>query len=763
MKEQDNLHLQSDHQATPDADLTRIASGVDEGLIGEGSILSHRYLLTKRLASGGTCDVYQARDLVALGVTSGDQSFLAVKVLRDDLVEAVGDAGLVLNEALLTRQLNHPAIIKIFDYHCDQSGSRDRHFVTMELVEGETLADLLARTPGRQLSYWHAMAILEPVASALQAAHEKGIVHSDIKPGNILIGHDGQVKIIDFGTARGLMHALKRKPWRKGRQTIHTSVGADLARPYLAFTHEYASLEVINDEPPSPEDDVYALACVLYEALSGRKPGATDSEVFASAAAASAALAKEIKEAGVDAGQEDKALLESDHAQKTAPDDVPIDVPMSVQSSAETRVKGVGGGRRVWRKPGPLNYAQWRVLKKGLSAQKSHRYRSVDEFVVAFKKARHLPKKILAAVVLIPTLVWGVDVAQTHYAAHRATMETWAQSDLQLVQATQYSDVVAQAPVESLPQVLSDLESLPSLLRSGVLADSAELNLARIRDYVNERLAYNALAVSSLGVKLGQSDGSLKRLQRTNAEFVDYQMLTLLLESFGQYYPDSVQLSALLTQLGQAQAQEQDALRVHWNVLWSGAIDEHTAANLYDLGMRLIAIVPDESIDGTLVLPAGALDSYKKAVGKSFAEANLEAQRSLKALAEFFDGNAELHSKFDAVWAPYLAKTETAALKPTASEPSSTTAEKSAQQAVIAKELLFVANVWRDVDLLSAPDRLRKALASVDLEMKSAAARPLVSALVERIDLKISYYNNTDRFVSTERLAALRDQLSVLL
>lgn len=705
-----------------------------EGEIGEGSILAHRYLLTKRLASGGTCDVYQVRDLVALGVASGDQSFLAVKLLREDLVEAVGDAGLVLNEALLTRQLNHPTVIKIFDYHCDQSGPTDRHFVTMELVEGETLADLLARTPGRQLGYWHAMAILEPVASALQAAHEKGIVHSDIKPGNILIGHDGQVKIIDFGTARGLMHALKRKPWRKGRQTNHPAVGADSARPYLAFTHEYASAEVINDEPPAPEDDVYALACVIYEALSGRRPGADDS---------------------------------MDLPPGLAGDDSPeLDALASNQAASEQVAAALQKPlKRVWRKPSVLNFAQWRVLKKGLSDQKRNRYHSISEFVSAFKKARHLPKKMFTAMVLIPAVVLGFNAAQQRYAAHQAEVETWAQSDLQLVQATQYADLLAQAPVESLPQVLADLEGLPALLRAGVLADAAQSNLSRVRDHVTDRLAYNALALSAIGVNVGQADGTLKKLQRTNAEFANYEMLLSLVVGLKTYYPDSAQLGDLQSQVEIARRAELQALLLQWEALWLGDFDLASVTVLSQLGGRLLVVAPEKA----LVLPDGALKGYGQAV-KAVMEkttpddGDIAVKAVLLELIDLFEGDNKTIAALKEIWAPYEnTVTPSAASEKNDANATRSKEAQSAQQAVIAKQLLFVANVWRDVDLLSAPDRLRNALDAVDLQLKSPAAKPVVSALVERIELKISYYNNTDRSVSTQRLVALRDQLSELL
>lgn len=704
--------------------------------IGEGTILSHRYLLTKRMASGGTCDVYQARDLVALGVASGDQSFLAVKLLRADLVEAVGEAGLVLNEALLTRQLNHPSVIKIFDYHCDQSGPTDRHFVTMELVEGETLAELLGRTPGRRLGYWHAMAILEPVASALQAAHESGIVHSDIKPGNILIGHDGQVKIIDFGTARGIKHALKGKPWRKGRQTSHATVEVAEDRPYLAFTHEYASKDVINEVPPAPADDVYSLACVLYEALSGQKPAADDL-----------------------LGPDASLPLPSD-------EDVESDDDMTILGAIAPGqdVAAQEGDSKKWRKPRGLNLAQWWVLRKGLSDHKKDRYASVDAFVKAFKKAKKLPVKLMAAVVLIPCLVFGYTGIQERYAAHQTEVETWAQSDMQLVQATQYADLVMQAPVTSLPKVLSDLSGLPGLLRSGVLANAALSNFDRVENHIRDRLAYNALALSAIGVTLEQAETALKALQRTNAEFVDYVVLLKLLSDLSVYYPDSFRLVEMRERVSSAQQAESQALSSQWSMLWESDLEPERIERIFQTGSRLLVVGIGQK---PLTLSEDALSAYENAVKHSALVNNANGDARLKALYKLmglFADDEKTASVLEKIWAPYteavLGKSKPYQALPSEAAPDMA---KSTQQAALAEQLFFVANIWSDADLMSAKTQLNDALATVDLALASPEAKLLIRALVERIELKISYYKSTDKSVSTQRLSDLRDTLSALL
>lgn len=649
MKERDNTNHQLGLGAVQPDGLTEAERSTAESAssqLGEGSVLCQRYLLMKLLASGGTCDIYQARDLVALGVT-GDQSYLVVKVLRDDIVEALGDAGLVMNEALLTRQINHPAVIKIFDYHCDQSGPTDLHFVTMELVEGEALSDLLARTPGCRLKYWHAMSILEPVAASLQAAHEKGIIHSDIKPANILIGHDGQVKVIDFGTARGLMHALKRKPWRKGQQAGYARQSNDRMRSYMAFTQVYASAEVINDQSPAPEDDVFSLACVFHETLSGEKP-------------------------------------------KT---------PAAADGDEDTLV----GIDRVWRKPSVLNFAQWRVLKKGLAAEKSRRYHSIAEFVSAFKKARSVPKKIAAAFLLMPTMVFSVAEGYKQYEERSATLEALAQSDLLMVQSTQYVDTIVDSPVTSLPTVLSKLSDLPSVLRAGVLAATADQTVTGLEQLLEERSTYNALALSEIGVKLGQPRAGLNRLQRANAEFMDYAALSQLFEALLLYYPDSERLTRLVVQLNTLKNQEFDALQRQWEQLWMMAFEAVPITDFRAIHARARRIDSQRP----LVLPEGALALYEEAVSSAIKEANAEKEQALRQVLQLFEGEVETYDQLSALWLkpPTLAdNAEKAQAEP--KKPNTNTNLNPPQT---------------DLSLTSLPTRSEDSIATTDVELDETA------------------------------------------
>ncbi len=203
--------------------------------------LGARYRLSSRIAVGGMGEVWVAHDLsLARDV--------AVKVLRE---EFAGDAGFLDRfraEARNAAQLSHQNIAQLYDYG-EQDGSA---FLVMELVLGEPMADLLDREP--VLPQRRLLPILAQTARALDAAHAAGVVHRDIKPGNILLTRTGRVKITDFGisTARD--------------QVPMTASGMVMG------TAQYLSPEQATGGAATPESDIYSLGIVAYEALVGHRP-----------------------------------------------------------------------------------------------------------------------------------------------------------------------------------------------------------------------------------------------------------------------------------------------------------------------------------------------------------------------------------------------------------------------------------------------------------------------------------------------------------
>ncbi|GAA2721152.1 serine/threonine-protein kinase [Cellulomonas aerilata] len=207
----------------------------------EGIALGGRYRLDRRIAVGGMGEVWVAHDL-SLGRD------VAVKVLRE---EFAGDAGFLARfrtEARNAASLSHPNIAALFDYG-EQSGSS---YLVMELVSGEPLSDLLEREP--VLPEARLLPVLAQTARALHAAHLAGVVHRDVKPGNILLGPGGRVKITDFGVSTA------------PDQAPMTATGMVMG------TAQYLSPEQAVGRPATASSDLYSLGIVAYESLAGRRP-----------------------------------------------------------------------------------------------------------------------------------------------------------------------------------------------------------------------------------------------------------------------------------------------------------------------------------------------------------------------------------------------------------------------------------------------------------------------------------------------------------
>jgi serine/threonine-protein kinase len=213
-----------------------------------GLTFGGRYQLANRIAIGGMGEVWQATDLV-IGRT------VAIKILKD---EYLGDPGFLERfraEARHAALVNHEGIANVFDYG-EEDGSA---YLVMELVPGEALSTILERE--RVLSTDRVLDIVAQTAAALHAAHSAGLVHRDIKPGNLLITPDGRVKITDFGIAR------------IADQVPLTATGQVMG------TVQYLSPEQASGQPASPTTDIYSLGIVAYEALAGRRPFTGESQV----------------------------------------------------------------------------------------------------------------------------------------------------------------------------------------------------------------------------------------------------------------------------------------------------------------------------------------------------------------------------------------------------------------------------------------------------------------------------------------------------
>lgn len=217
-------------------------------MLSPGATLGGRYRLDERIAGGGMGEVWRGTDEV-LGRT------VAVKVLLPALLDEPGFAERFRGEARTMATINHPGVVDVYDYGSEATTA----FLVMEYVEGESLAGTLARV-GR-LAPSRTMTLIAQAADALQAAHSKGIVHRDVKPGNFLVRPNGAAVLTDFGIARSAQAAQL------------TAVGSVLG------TAAYLSPEQASGEQASALSDVYSLGVVAYQCLSGRRPFEGDNPI----------------------------------------------------------------------------------------------------------------------------------------------------------------------------------------------------------------------------------------------------------------------------------------------------------------------------------------------------------------------------------------------------------------------------------------------------------------------------------------------------
>ncbi|GAB3353267.1 Stk1 family PASTA domain-containing Ser/Thr kinase [Modestobacter lapidis] len=217
-------------------------------------VLGERYEIGGVLGRGGMAEVHRGRDL-RLGRE------VAVKVLRNDLARDPSSQVRFRREAQAAASLNHPAIVAVYDTGEDRTATGATPYIVMEYVEGETLRDVLRRE-GR-LSPERAMSLTADICAALDFSHRNGIVHRDVKPGNVMITPQGTVKVMDFGIARAVSDSA----------ATMTSTAAVIG------TAQYLSPEQARGEGVDARSDVYSAGCLLYELATGTPPFTGDSPV----------------------------------------------------------------------------------------------------------------------------------------------------------------------------------------------------------------------------------------------------------------------------------------------------------------------------------------------------------------------------------------------------------------------------------------------------------------------------------------------------
>lgn len=227
------------------------------------NVINQRFVLDVALGAGGMGTVYKAKDLRK--VEAKDRNpWVAIKLLNNAFKEHPDAFISLQREARKTQGLAHPNIVRVYDF--DRSG--DMVYMTMELLEGDALDNVLRKNPNG-LGKEAAFQLVRECGGALVEAHSLNIIHSDFKPGNIFYTGENKSKVFDFGIARAVSNIDLED---EQEQKNHSDDTVFDAGSLGALTPTYASYEMLTGQVPSPSDDLYALGCVAYQALTGKHP-----------------------------------------------------------------------------------------------------------------------------------------------------------------------------------------------------------------------------------------------------------------------------------------------------------------------------------------------------------------------------------------------------------------------------------------------------------------------------------------------------------
>jgi formylglycine-generating enzyme required for sulfatase activity len=340
-----------------------------------GSVLQRRFKLVGLIGSGGIGSVYKAIDLRKIEARY-DDPYVALKLLTLPSLNLPGAAVVLQREAQKLQSLPHPNIVRVID--CDRDGQTV--FMTMEYLAGEPLKRRIMEPGFSGLAHDEAVRIIEGVGNALAFAHSHGIVHGDLKPGNVILTDAGEVKVIDFGITR----AMTRSDAAKGGER------AGERGRLTALTPSYASPEMLENGPADPRDDIYALACIATEILTGHHPFDQNSAIVA-------------RDAGM------------------------------------TLKRHAG-----------LSRHQYHALVKALHFERSERTPTVEQFIQELIGARRTSIQRLVAIVVVVSIV----AIAAGYLAHRARSGSQAAAGASVPAALARGDVFRDCPTCPLMKVV---------------------------------------------------------------------------------------------------------------------------------------------------------------------------------------------------------------------------------------------------------------------------------------------------------------------
>jgi len=268
-----SVDLESSVEMSVNADKTQLipqlgqTSGKHVVDVRVGSLLKNRFILESVIAKGGMGVVYKARDIRKIEAHDSNP-YVAIKLLNKKFSARKNALITLQRETRKSQILAHPNIINVHDFDRDD----DVFLMTMEYLQGKPLSKII-KPKGKPIAlpFDEALRIIESISNALIYAHSKNIVHCDLKPANIFMTDEKLVKILDFGIAR----AIQVSDVFEVDESLNQGDGLN------ALTLTYASCEMIEGETPEPRDDIYSLACICYQLLTGRHPFARKSAVQA--------------------------------------------------------------------------------------------------------------------------------------------------------------------------------------------------------------------------------------------------------------------------------------------------------------------------------------------------------------------------------------------------------------------------------------------------------------------------------------------------
>ncbi|CAG9174223.1 serine/threonine protein kinase [Cupriavidus pinatubonensis] len=399
---------------------------------GVGDTLNGRFVLEECLGVGGMGTVYKALDLRKLEA-SDRKPYIAIKVLNLQFSGHPKSLIALQREARKAQTLAHRNIVTVYDF--DRDGPVV--FLTMEYLSGKPLSQVLKAPGFNGMPMTRAMPIVAGMGHALAYAHERGFVHCDFKPANVFLTDSNEVKVIDFGIARGFL-----PPADESDKTVFDpgSLGG--------MTPAYASPEMFEHREPDPRDDIYALACVTYELLTGRHPYER----------------------------------------------------MSANQARAAGLKPV--------QPKELSRTQWRTLRQALSLDRETRTPSVERFLAGMSTGSAVSARQRPALLAGAALAAVVGVSAVGYYAWRTsrtapTPPVVAQADSASAKpstppASTASEAPAAPPLAARPK--AEVFSMPAVLRvvaavpcSLLVANSPENGRVRVRGYLAESVGASGL------------------------------------------------------------------------------------------------------------------------------------------------------------------------------------------------------------------------------------------------------------------------------